>query len=501
MNKLHESMVKQLEEADEMEKPSRKNSVSASCQTEKVSRRVSHSASYTSAQGQDLTPVTRTVRTTVGQKVVSHSGELILKDCNNTLLTFIDKARILAEASEIRASLPASLKEKISIEVNVNDAFEEEIKKLKLKIEESKKCKRGRAQELDMLKEENAGIIQRHQQNQRSLQEVEKELFGLEMAESELEAKIGSANMILKERIMQLEAEIVQFQAKLKEVSANFGEICETKVAENFGSPEEEVEMKALLGKMTNEKTQEEKAIIIKIKNEFLEKMKVALHKVRLEYQQDYEKFILKIETESAEIMQFYESLILARMPKNAAALHSSALLELERMRNYQGRINQLETDRDRLEGVIRNMEGDIGHLAMKYKDQLAVLDQQLGDLKCKLRDLFTEFSSFAKWKYGHSHEVTIYSRLMQYEQSRLEETKPPVQVSLEERTERNGRSVDVVLDSAGQTLQLGEKKERKPRRESGYKSSGDKTPEGTLERGLSLGNRDSFLADLETSV
>ena len=98
------------------------------------------------------------------------------------------------------------------------------------------------------------------------------------------------------------------------------------------------------------------------------------------------------------------------------------------------------------------------------YVIKLAVLDQQLGDLKCKLRDLFTEFSSFAKWKYGHSHEVTIYSRLMQYEQSRLEETKPPVQVSLEERTERNGRSVDVVLDSAGQTLQLGEKKERKPR-------------------------------------
>ena len=30
--------------------------------------------------------------------------------------------------------------------------------------------------------------------------------------------------------------------------------------------------------------------------------MKVALHKVRLEYQQDYEKFILKIETESAEV-------------------------------------------------------------------------------------------------------------------------------------------------------------------------------------------------------
>ena len=107
---------------------------------------------------------------------------------------------------------------------------------------------------------------------------------------------------------------------------------------------------------------------------------------------------------------------------------------------------------------------------------QLAALDQQLGDLKARLRSLFEEFSSFAKWKYGHSHEVTIYSRLMQYEQKRLEETKPPVriltmitlktmimiqkQVSVTERTERIGQSVDMVLDREGQTMHFGEKKE-----------------------------------------
>merc|ERR1719369_593552 len=96
MDKLHVSMVKKLEEADEMDMPGRKTSVSTSCQTEKISRKVSHSAHMTLSNGQDLTPVTRTVRTTVGQKVVSQSGEQILKDCNNTLLNFIDKARILA---------------------------------------------------------------------------------------------------------------------------------------------------------------------------------------------------------------------------------------------------------------------------------------------------------------------------------------------------------------------------------------------------------------------
>ena len=106
MDKLHESMVKKMEESEDMDKPTRKNSVSASCQTDKVSRRVSHSAAFSSVRGEELTPVTRTVtmRSSVGQ-----SAEMILKDCNNHLLTFIDKARILAEAKEIKTSLPTSL--------------------------------------------------------------------------------------------------------------------------------------------------------------------------------------------------------------------------------------------------------------------------------------------------------------------------------------------------------------------------------------------------------
>jgi len=485
MDKLHESMVKKMEESEDMDKPTR----------------VSHSAAFSSVRGEELTPVTRTVtmRSSVGQ-----SAEMILKDCNNHLLTFIDKARILAEAKEIKTSLPTSLKEKISIQVDVKVAFDDEIAKLKMKIEESKNCQRVRLHELGKLKEENAGIILKQQQTQRALQEREKELHELETEEMQLEAKIGTTNMRLQERITQIEAEIVTFQAKLKEVSAAFGGIEELKVPDNFASPEEEIKMrKSLIGKMAEERSQEEKAIIIKIKNEYLEKMKAALHKVRLEYQQDYQKFIQKIETESAEIMQFFEALIQARMPKNAAAMQYSSLLELERMRNYQGRINQLETDRDRLEGAIKQAEGNIGNLALEYRDQLAALDQKLGALKSQLRELFTEFSSFAKWKYGHSHEITIYSRLLQYEQGRLEETKPPKQVSVEERTERSGRSVDVVMGRDGETVEFEHKKEKKPRRESGYKSSGDKTPEGTLDRGLTLspGARDSFLADLESSV
>ena len=51
----------------------------------------------------------------------------------------------------------------------------------------------------------------------------------------------------------------------------------------------------------------------------------------------------------------------------------------------------------------------------------------RLDELKKSLSDLFKEFAEFTKWKYGNSHEITIYSRLLQFEKSRLEERKETV--------------------------------------------------------------------------
>merc|ERR1711909_229292 len=102
-----------------------------------------------------------------------------------------------------------------------------------MKIEESRKIKEARGSEVAQVKDEKAELIKKHEENKAALQEVEKELFRLEMAESELEAKIGSTNIRLEERIRELEAEIVNLEAKAKESAAAFAEIEESKVANN----------------------------------------------------------------------------------------------------------------------------------------------------------------------------------------------------------------------------------------------------------------------------
>ena len=104
----------------------------------------------------------------------------------------------------------------------------------------------------------------------------------------------------------------------------------------------------------------------------------------------------------------------------------------------------------------------------------------RLDELKKSLSDLFKEFAEFTKWKYGNSHEITIYSRLLQYEKSRLEERKETVannkndlkchvifdfqfqkQVSVSERTEKAKRTSRYPKDGYHDKQ---EESERKPR-------------------------------------
>ena len=175
MDRLHNTMVKQMEDAEDIldqeaeqrrqvipptpTPARRKTSVSTACQTDKVSRKVSHIVrvprtipsfdvdeeknpmldtkqmsdtemtpthdtiqEMSHAYNTDMTPVTRclshlstkTRRGSPAPKTISEEetvagGVRTLKDCNNLLVSFIERARVLAEAEEIKQSFPQSL--------------------------------------------------------------------------------------------------------------------------------------------------------------------------------------------------------------------------------------------------------------------------------------------------------------------------------------------------------------------------------------------------------
>ena len=253
MDKLHTEMVRQLEETDEIEerqsvKPSRKTSVSTACQTEKVSRKVSHVARLAESsvpRVEELTPVSRathrTTTETTERREVEVGGLEKLRECNDVLLSFIEKARILAQATDITATIPSVLTDKVQVSFNiaqVEELFEEEINKLKMKIHETELSHRDKIVELKLLEEENIGLGLSHERNLAELQGKERELADLDMREAELEFRIGISNAMVVERIKYLEGEIAECQAQIRDSQMVFERMEEANVNENCGAPD-----------------------------------------------------------------------------------------------------------------------------------------------------------------------------------------------------------------------------------------------------------------------
>ena len=164
MDKLHTSMVRQMEEAEMTDQAEvggisqRKTSVSAACQTDKVtdeakifyiclritlqvSRKVSRVSKFVSdehvpsrvpaprhsrvsqivtrvdTEDKEMTPVTRVVTTGIREvkekearvAMSETQGMSNLRKYNNILVSFIEKARVLSEAEEINNSYPSTL--------------------------------------------------------------------------------------------------------------------------------------------------------------------------------------------------------------------------------------------------------------------------------------------------------------------------------------------------------------------------------------------------------
>ena len=166
--------------------------------------------------------------------------------------------------------------------------------------------------------------------------------------------------------------------------------------------------------------------------------MKEVLDKVRLEYRDDYERFINKMERETDEVrvwvlvvmerrdvwlfqlLSCISSLMSARQEKTAAADHYYGLLQLERTRNYQGRISGLQADLDNILARIKARDGDLDRVSAHYRGQLIMVDEDVESLKQKLKSLLQQFALFAQSSLQGVNEVEIYSKLLDFEYDRL---------------------------------------------------------------------------------
>ena len=171
------------------------------------------------------------------------NNETFLRECNDVLLSFIEKARLLAQATDITASLTSVITDRVTVNFDtrqVEDMFEEEINKLMMKISETERSQMEKKVELSMLEEENSALCLRHERNLEELQSKDRELTELDIKEAELEYRIGISNAMVVERIRYLEEEIAECQAQLRESEMAFDRMEEEKVNDNYGAPDVE---------------------------------------------------------------------------------------------------------------------------------------------------------------------------------------------------------------------------------------------------------------------
>jgi len=411
-------------------------------------------------------------------------GSWDLKTCNDHLVAFIDRARVLAEAYEIKGSLPSSLKEQTSMmPPDASRLFSEEIARLKSVINTGRAKLNDRRGDLDRLKTEHGHLNSTFIQSQHTLKERQSTLYSLELRESELSVKVVGLDH-LREQIRILEMRITTERQRIEKGRTSWQEVGHIR--------EEALYMPSLGGiNLGQSKHEEEKRKIeIRIRNEFLLKMKAALNKARQSYQLKYQEFILKIERDADEVMRLYEDIIRERSLKGAE--RKNHLLDLERSRAYQLRIEQLLTDIKNFDSRIGSLEGKIGGLDGDFRNKLAHLDAELNALKQKLRDLFAMFSAFAQTRYNETNEVSIYSYLLGFEEGRLADSLHKVQrkVTVSESVVRASHAADLSIGgSSSSSFQHGYSVKSGSagyKRESGYSSPAN-TPSSVHGGGMEV--------------
>jgi len=411
-----------------------------------------------------------------------------LKTCNNKLVSFIDRARVLSEAYEIKGSLPSILQESTTmLPPDAGKLFDFEIQKLRGMMNGTRSNLMSTKITLDKLKTENHHMKESYQNFQYTLQERQQTMHTLEIRESELATKCSGSDYLM-EQIRMLEMRIKTERGRITSGRITYPEKGEDLRISEAHFHESTLNMPSVGGisSGSNMRDSERREFYVKTRTEYSAKMRAALNKAREQYRKNYEIFIMKIERDADEIMNLYDEIIKERSSKSS--LRKSGLLDIERSRAYELRINQLRADIRDIDMKIGNVEGKLGGLDSNYKDLLGHLDVDLNGLKAKLRALFVQFTEFTKTRYSEVNEVSIYGQLLDYEEHRIRENRPVRKVTVSENVMRASQKTSMsiggnVSSSYGHENSV---KEAPKRRESGYSSPG-KTPEGTLEHGIQL--------------
>jgi len=300
---------------------------------------------------------------------------LDLKTCNNHLVAFIERARVLAEAIEVKKMYPDMLNNLSEVKFDAIKMMKDEIIQMRRKFEERRKYLVERMELKRNLSETKHGYERTYEQCRVTIQTLCSTSCGLRTDQTHLLIAVNRKDDI---------------ETKWN-VSLNLGE---------------------------SSQYQQWLERRIRIITEYEHKMKMRLSEVRMTYSEKYQSFIISLRTDTDKIMSLYEELIQLKIAKNPG--YRDGLLELETRRNYRFRIDTLSTDINSINEALRILQEKLARMEGDWMSQIRPLDDGLAAMKAQLREMLLKMVAYAESRYTVTNEVAIYEKLLGFEDKRL---------------------------------------------------------------------------------
>jgi len=304
----------------------------------------------------------------------AHSMDL--ETCNDTLITLIERARVLSEASQVKQSYPSILHEQTSVRMNAAEQLlNSEIARLQDQIS-SRKTNLTKSQlTLNQLRNKNKENLDLTVSQQKIFFDLEQKLF----------------------KLQSYQRSTVSVPLKLKEEKM-----------ESIDTVD--------LGREVRERKLLEKKVMIR--TEYQDMLKSEMIKVRNLYRQQYKQFMDEFQKIMNQVLSDYDQLVKAR--SSGYPEQKLKMLELEKRRMYEKRILDLSNQIQNLQLNYQTLSAKLNGLGNKYNPKIYSLDEELKSYKEKIRKLLNMMVTHVTNEYDKTIEIAIFGHLLVNEESRM---------------------------------------------------------------------------------
>merc|ERR1711963_354199 len=124
----------------------------------------------------------------------------------------------------------------------------------------------------------------------------------------------------------------------------------------------------------------------------------------------------------------------------------------LESKRQYHVRIEGLRKDIARLDDSIRALMERLARLDGDWMARINAIDAELAALMGRIRDVMHKMRSYAEGKYTVTNEISIFDKLLSFEEQRLSSHQSQRRVTVNQRSSQSATSFSKSSESFSQS-------------------------------------------------